>query len=87
MNGSSRGRRLLGGLILVGFGVGMALLILEAGVRMLHLVPDRFWRPDPLLGTALLPDAHGWWTQEEHEFFVPVTINAAGRRDLDRPVA
>jgi hypothetical protein len=35
----------------------------------------------------LLPDAHGWWTQEEHEFFVPVTINAAGRRDLDRPVA
>jgi len=87
VNGPSQARRLLGGLLLVGLGVGMALLILEAGVRILHLVPDRFWRPDPLLGTALVPDAHGWWTQEEHEFFVPVTINAAGRRDLDRPVA
>ncbi len=84
MTEPSRGRRLLGGLLLMSFGVGMALLILEAGVRILHLVPDRFWRPDPLLGTALVPDADGWWTQEEHEFFVPVTINSAGRRDLDR---
>jgi hypothetical protein len=84
---SARGRRLIGGLVLAGFGVGMALLALEAGVRLLHLVPDRFWRPDAQLGTALIPNAQGWWTQEEHEFVVPVQINAEGRRDLDRGVA
>lgn len=83
---TARGRRLLGGLVLAAFGAVMALLVLELGVRMLHLVPDRFWRPDPLLGTALVPGASGWWTQEEHEFFVPVKINDAGRRDLDRGV-
>jgi lysophospholipase L1-like esterase len=81
---SARSRRLLGGLVLAGFGAALALLLLEAGVRALHLVPDRFWRPDPRLGTVLIPGASGWWTQEEHEFVVPVRINAAGRRDLDR---
>ncbi|MBX3027546.1 SGNH/GDSL hydrolase family protein [bacterium] len=81
---SARGRRLLGGLVLAGFGAVMALLAVEAGVRILHLVPDRFWKADPLLGTALIPGASGWWTQEEHEFVVPIRINDAGRRDLDR---
>ena len=80
---SARGR-LLGGLVLALFGAAMALVVLEVGVRALHLVPDRFWRPDAKLGTALIPGASGWWTQEEHEFFVPVHINDAGRRDLDR---
>lgn len=83
---STRGARLLAGVLLAGFGALLALGTLELGVRVLHLVPDRFWRPDPLLGTALIPGARGWWTQEEHEFFVPVEINAAGRRDLDRAV-
>ena len=80
------GRRLLGGLFLAGFGAALALLVLEAGVRVLHLVPDRFWQPDARLGTVLIPGASGVWTQEEHEFFVPVRINDAGRRDLDRSV-
>lgn len=84
---SSRGRRLLGGLVLAGFGAGLALLALETGVRLLHLVPDRFWQPDALLGTALVPNARGWWTQEEHEFVVPVQITADGRRDVERPLA
>lgn len=83
----ARGRRLLGGFLLAGFGAAMALLVLEIGVRALHLVPDRFWHPDALLGTALIPGASGWWTQEEHEFVVPVRINDAGRRDLDRTLA
>lgn len=83
----ARGRRLLGGLLLAGVGAALALLVLEVGVRALHLVPDRFWRPDATLGTALIPGASGWWTQEEHEFFVPVRINDAGRRDLDRAPA
>jgi SGNH hydrolase-like domain, acetyltransferase AlgX len=83
---SARGRQLLGGLFLAAFGAGMALLMLEVGVRVLHLMPDRFWKPDAKLGTALIPGATGWWTQEEHEFFVPVRINDGGRRDLDRTI-
>jgi len=83
---SERSRRLLGGLFLATFGAAMALGMLEVGVRVLHLVPDRFWKPDAHLGSALIPGATGWWTQEEHEFFVPVRINDAGRRDLDRTV-
>ena len=68
----SFGRRLLAVCVLAGFGVGLALLTVELGVRMLHLVPSRFWEPDAILGTKLIPGKQGWWTQEEHEFTVPV---------------
>ncbi len=80
----SRAGRLLAGAVLAGFGILMAFAMMEIGVRALHLVPDRFWEPDPLLGTKLIPGHSGWWTQEEHEFVVPVRINDQGRRDLDR---
>jgi hypothetical protein len=80
------GRRVLAGSALAGFGVALALLALEVGVRMLHLVPSRFWQPDARLGTTLIPGATGWWTQEEHEFTVPVRITADGRRDIERPL-
>ena len=80
------GRRVLLASLLVGFGIGLALLTVEIGVRLLHLVPSRFWKPDARLGTVLIPDSSGWWTQEEHEFTVPVHVNAEGRRDLERPV-
>jgi hypothetical protein len=80
-------RRLLAGTLLIGFGMALALGTLELGVRMLHLVPSRFWQPDVTLGTKLIPNAKGWWTQEEHEFTVPVQINKEGRRDLERPIA
>jgi len=80
-------RRLLAGLLLIAFGMVLALGTVEVGVRMLHLVPSRFWQPDATLGTKLIPGAKGWWTQEEHEFTVPVQINAEGRRDLERPIA
>jgi hypothetical protein len=82
----SIGRRLLAGAVLAGFGIGLAFLTLEIGVRALHLVPSRFWQPDATLGTKLIPGASGWWTQEEHEFTVPVQINTQGRRDLERPI-
>ena len=82
----SLGRRLLAASLLAGFGIALALVTLEVGVRVLHLVPSRFWQPDPVLGTKLIPGMSGWWTQEEHEFTVPVRINADGRRDLERPV-
>jgi hypothetical protein len=82
----SIGRRALAASLLAGFGIVLAFGVLELGVRMLHLVPDRFWQPDATLGTKLIPGASGWWTQEEHEFTVPIRINAEGRRDVDRPV-
>jgi hypothetical protein len=53
------------------------------GVRALHLVPTRFWEPDASLGTRLIPNKQGWWTQEDHEFIVPIRINSEGRRDVE----
>ncbi len=82
----SFGRRVLAATVLAGFGVALALGTLEIGVRMVHLVPDRFWAPDAKLGTKLVAGKRGWWTQEEREFTTPVQINADGRRDLERPV-
>lgn len=78
-------RRLLAGLLLASFGAALGLGAMEAGVRLLHLVPSRFWNPDPLLGTWHIPGKSGWWTQEEHEFVVPVTISSAGLRDVEHP--
>lgn len=83
----SRGRQALALILLAGFGIGLSLLLLEVGVRALHLVPTRFWKPDALLGTRLIPNKQGWWTQEDHEFIVAVQINSEGRRDVERDSA
>lgn len=79
-----RSRELFAGVILALFGVVFSLVLLEAGVRFLHLVPDRFWEPDPDLGVRLVAGKRGWWTQEDREFVVPIQINAHGRRDVER---
>jgi hypothetical protein len=83
----SRGAQILGSLLLAVFGVALACFALEIGVRVLHLVPTRFWQPDPLLGSVLIPNVDGWWTQEDHEFVTHVRINSDGRRDVERPAA
>ena len=82
----SRGAQFVASLFLAVFGVALAGLAMEVGVRALHLVPARFWEHDDLLGTRLVPDKEGWWTQEEHEFRVPVRINSLGYRDVERSV-
>ena len=64
-----------------------ALVIFEVAVRWLHLEPDRFWEPDPILGVRLIPGHQGWWTQEAREFVVPVQINGRGLRDAERNYA
>jgi lysophospholipase L1-like esterase len=66
---------------MLGFGT------LEAGVRVLHLVPDRFWEKDPELGWRHVAGKTGWWTQEEREFVVPIRINRLGLRDVEREYA
>lgn len=35
--------------LLAGFGALLGCALLEVGVRVAHLVPDRFWEPDPEL--------------------------------------
>jgi hypothetical protein len=65
----------------------VAVGLLEVGVRILHLVPDRFWEPDAVLGVRLIPGRRGWWTQEDREFLVPVQINRHGLRDVEREFA
>jgi len=82
-----RVRDLLAGAALAGVGILFALVTLEVGVRWMHLVPDRFWEPDPILGARLIPGMHGWWTQEDREFVVPVQINHHGLRDVERDYA
>jgi hypothetical protein len=82
-----RARELLAGALLAAVGVLFALGMLELGVRWMHLVPDRFWEPDPLLGVRLIPGHQGWWTQEDREFLVPVQINHEGLRDVEHPYA
>lgn len=82
-----RGRELFAGALLAAVGVLFALGMLELGVRWMHLVPDRFWEPDALLGARLIPGHHGWWTQEDREFLVPVEINHEGLRDTEHPYA
>lgn len=81
------GRKLewIAGLVLAVFGVAMAAATAEIGVRMLHLEPDRFWEPDPLLGSRHIVGKSGWWTQEDREFVVPVRISQQGWRDVERP--
>jgi hypothetical protein len=82
-----RARELLAGALLAGVGILFALVMLEFAVRWMHLVPDRFWQPDPLLGARLIPGERGWWTQEDREFVVPVQINHHGLRDVERDYA
>lgn len=82
-----RSREWLAGAVLGAGGLVFSLLLLEAGVRLLHLVPDRFWEADPLLGARLVAGASGWWTQEEREFVIPIQITSDRRRDGERPPA
>lgn len=80
----SRLRRAPGAVAATVFGIALAFAVLEASVRLLHLVPDRFWEPDPVLGSRLIAGKSGWWSQEDLEFRVPVTINRLGWHDVER---
>lgn len=78
---------MIASLVLAILGLAVALAFVELGVRVLHLVPDRFWEPDPQTGVRLKAGKRGWWTQEEREFVVPVEINRQRLRDLPRTYA
>lgn len=82
---TERGRALIG-CLLVAFGIVLAAGVLEVAVRALHLVPTRFWQPDAVLGIRPIAGQQGWWTQEEHEFRIPIRINSGGFRDIEHAV-
>jgi lysophospholipase L1-like esterase len=82
-----KAREWVAGAVLATLGLVLALGLLEVGVRSLHLVPDRFWEPDPSRGVRLIAGKRGWWTQEDREFVVPVQINHAGFRDVEHAEA
>lgn len=65
-------------LLLFGLLVGWALS--EVGLRLAGISYPSFSRYDPDTGTALRPQAEGWWTREGRTY---VRINRAGLRDRD----
>lgn len=83
-------RRLLPGLLLALLSLTVTLLVLELGVRAMHLAPPAespgwFWKvPDPQTGWALQPSAAGRWFNPRYEYDVPITINSQGLRDVER---
>ena len=91
MTSTSPWRKIIAGLLLAGFSLIATLLLLEAGVRLLHLAPPAespgwFWKsPDPDTGWSLQPGAQGRWFNPRYEYDVDVTINSQGLRDVDRP--
>ncbi len=90
---SSAGAKLLRAFIAAGFGVALALLMLEVALRVLDLAPPaepagNFWQmPHPEYGWYHIPNATGLSYDAFGEYNVPVTINSQGLRDEEIPYA
>src|SRR5919197_2563064 len=79
---SERFRLLTRKLLLVVAGICVALLIVEAALRIIgfhHLNP---YIVDKDLGFALRPNAEGWWHGEADTY---IKINSQGLRDREHP--
>lgn len=66
--------------LLVLFGIAAALLLAEAGLRIIGFSHARFYLPDYVFGNALRPNAEGWQTEEGRAY---VRINSDGLRDRE----
>lgn len=69
-------------LVLVSLVIGIAAI--EIALRALDISYGHFYRPDPLLGQVLVPDAEGW---DRSENATLIRINSLGMRDREREVA
>jgi hypothetical protein len=65
-------------------GTLLALLAFEILLRAIGYSAPVWYRPDTQLGWTLRPGVAGWFTKEGRGF---VQVNAAGRRDVDYPLA
>jgi len=79
----SRLRSALANAALVVASIIVALLLCEAGLRVIDFSYPSFYLPDAQLGLRLRPNASGWYRAEGEAF---VTINSAGFRDRERSV-
>lgn len=61
----------------------VALLAMEVVLRLAGLRWPAFYRPDPVLGQALIPHAEGLPHAERPIY---MRVNSAGYRDLERPI-
>lgn len=90
MTTPNRWRKILPGILLAAFSILLSVLLLEGGVRLLHLAPPTegagwFWRvPDSVTGWSLQPGASGRWFNPQMEYDVDVAINSEGLRDVPR---
>jgi hypothetical protein len=78
----------LGRLGLIFWGLLAPLLLLEIGVRVLHLAPPpepnpAIWTPHPLFGWWHIPNSGGLFHSSYNEFEAEVRINARGLRDRE----
>ncbi|MDX1524420.1 MAG: SGNH/GDSL hydrolase family protein, partial [Anaerolineae bacterium] len=75
-------------LFLLGLGLCLPLLFLEAGVRLVSLAPPAqpnpaIWAPHPLFGWWHIPYSGGTFYSDFNEFEAEVRINARGLRDRE----
>jgi hypothetical protein len=79
-----RRREVLARIALVVGSLAFALLSAELAFRLLGLSWPAFYRPDPVLGQALIPEAEGLTDAERPRY---IRINSAGFRDRERTLA
>lgn len=70
-------------LLALAFGLAVALLALELGLRAVRYSFPKFCRADPRIGHVLRPGAAGWCLDEGDAY---LAVNALGMRDRERAV-
>jgi hypothetical protein len=73
-------KRFIVGCSLIGFGIILALMVLDIGIRIVNHWYPYFYCYDQFRGWGLNPGAHGTYTREGHSFF---RINHDGFRGPD----
>lgn len=77
-------RRLCRKLLLILAGVLFGLLLCEVVLRVSGYSFPNFYLRDPVVGSALRPNAEGWWTKEGRAY---IRINSQGLRDREHTKA
>jgi hypothetical protein len=73
---------LLNAIVLI-ISLAVALILSELALWLFGFDYAPFYRPDPITGLGLRPNASGWQHREGRAY---ISINSAGMRDRDRPV-
>src|SRR5262252_11141493 len=76
----ARAKGWLTNLALAGMSIGIALLIVEAALRIVGFSDPVFWSYDDVTGSKLRPGAKGWQRREGEAF---ITISSDGLRDRE----